>query len=109
MADKILDAPITDKICDVARSEQFTNLNSEIQGKVIDSLSKNDSSGQEGGLMGKVFGTKKENASMNIAFLICILLTVIGFACLIAGKDYWNVIIPAITTGMGYMFGKGEK
>ena len=38
MTEKIFDSPITDKICNVAQSEEFVNLNPKIQEKVIDSL-----------------------------------------------------------------------
>lgn len=88
-------------------SEGFNKLSEENQQLAITGITnRNDI---EGGIMGKIFGIKKENASMNIAFSICVLLAIIGCICIKSGKDYWNVIIPAITTGMGYMFGKGEK
>lgn len=109
MTEKIFDSPITDKICTVAQSEEFVSLNPEIQEKVIDSLTRNDSTGQEGGIMGKFLGTKKENVAMNIALIICLVLVIIGAISQFAGKDYWEVIIPAITTALGYIFGKSDK
>ena len=109
MTEKIFDSPITDKICNVAQSEEFVSLNPKIQEKVIDSLTRNDSTGQEGGFMGKFLGTKKENAAMNIALIICFLLVIIGAISQFGEKDYWEVIIPAITTALGYIFGKSEK
>jgi len=109
MTEKIFDSPITDKICNVAQSEEFVNLNPKIQEKVIDSLTRNDSTGQEGGFMGKFLGTKKENAAMNIALIICAILVIIGVISQVGGKDYWEVIIPAVTTALGYIFGKSDK
>lgn len=88
-------------------SDNFIKLSDENQSKALDTISHNKV--KDGGLMGQLFGTKKENAAMNIAFAMCGLLVIIGIICAICGKDYWDVIIPAITTGMGYIFGKGDK
>jgi len=94
-------------IASIALDEGFKQLSKSNQEVILNGFS--DDKAKDGGFMGKLFGVKKDNASMNIAFCICILLTIIGAFCSWAGKDYWNVIIPAITTGMGYMFGKGDK
>lgn len=88
-------------------TEGFDKLSEENQQMVISRIS--GKTNTDGGIMGKIFGTKKENAAMHIALVICILLTIIGWTSKNGEKDYWNVIIPAITTGMGYIFGKSEK
>lgn len=108
MADKISDSPIK-QLCSIAVTEEFNELKPEIQSRIIDKISSNSASREEGGIMGKFFGNKKENAAMHITLVICILLVIIGVICDTTGKDYWNVIIPALTTGMGYIFGKGDK
>lgn len=94
-------------IASIARDEGFRKLSELNQELILNGMSGNKT--KDGGIMGKFFGVKKDNASMNIAFCICVLLAIIGGFCSLAGKDYWNVIIPAITTGMGYMFGKGDR
>ena len=94
-------------IASIARDEGFSKLSELNQELILNTMSVDKS--KDGGIMGKLFGVKKDNASMNIAFCICILLAIIGGVCSRGEKDYWNVIIPAITTGMGYMFGKGDK
>lgn len=100
--------PITeDSVSSLISSENFAKLSESNQKAAIDSVT--DNKGKEGGWLGKFFGNKKENAAMHIAFIICVLLTAVGVFCTLTGTDYWNVIIPAITTGMGYIFGKGDK
>ena len=46
---------------------------------------------------------------MNIALIICAILVIIGVISQVGGKDYWEVIIPAVTTALGYIFGKSDK
>lgn len=108
MPDKISDSPIK-QLCDIAITEEFNGLRPEIQSRIIEEISSNSASREDGGIMGKIFGNKKENAAIHIALVICVLLVIIGVICNATGKDYWNVIIPALTTGMGYIFGKGDK
>lgn len=79
---------------------------SELQEKFLNSM--NDGS-DEDGLLSKLWGKNKELIAMYITFLLCLLLAIVGCICMHAGKDYWNVILPAILTGMGYLFGKGDK
>jgi len=92
-----------DTVAAVISSKNFMELSETSRKDALDAISSNKD--KEAGFFGKLFGTKKEIVAMNIAFVICLLLVIVG--CV--SKDYWNVIIPAITTGMGYMFGKGDK
>lgn len=95
----------TDAIVNIISTDQFTNLSSEIQQSVINSI--NNDKSKEGGLMGKLFGTKKELASMNIAVIICIILFISGF--FIDDLQYWDKIIPIVAATIGYIFGRGGK
>ncbi len=88
-------------------SDNFVKLTEKNQTLLLNQL--NHAREKEAGLMGKFFGTKKENASIHIAFTVCILLTIIGVICMYLGNNYWNVIIPGIMTAVGYIFGKGDK
>lgn len=88
-------------------SDNFAKLTEKNQTLLLNQL--NYTIEKEAGLMGKFFGTKKENASIHIAFTICVLLAIIGIICMALGKNYWNVIIPGIMTAVGYIFGKGDK
>lgn len=107
MSDKLIASSTEESLTAVIGAEGFDRLSEDTKKLVIAGVTNNR--GKDGGFMGRFFGHKKENAAMHIAFVLCILLAIIGLICLVLGKDYWNVIIPAITTGMGYMFGKGDK
>lgn len=88
-------------------SENFYRLNEDGQKAVINAM--NEAQEKEGGIMGKLFGTNKDNAAMHIAFSICILLIVVGIICMATGNDQWSVIITGIMTTVGYIFGHGIK
>lgn len=95
----------SDKITNVISTQQFSSLSTDIQQSVINSI--NNDKSKEGGWMGKLFGTKKELASMNIAVVICIILFVSGF--FIKDSQYWDKIIPIVAATIGYIFGRGGK
>lgn len=97
----------SNSVAAIVGMENFSKLNVETQKVVIDKVSNNTD--KDGRFMGKLFGNKKENAAMHIAFILCLLLFGIGIVCGMSGKDYWSAIIPSITTVIGYMFGKGGK
>jgi len=69
------------------------------------------------GWIGFLFGTA-ENASKNIAVLICLILIIgaIIFSCIIykCGTDnsfietIWQIVLPVVTLSLGYIFGKKE-
>lgn len=69
------------------------------------------------GWIGFLFGTA-ENASKNIAALICLILIIgsIVFSCIIynCGTDnsfietIWKIVLPVVTLSLGYIFGKKE-
>ena len=69
------------------------------------------------GWIGFLFGTA-ENASKNIAALICLILIIgsIVFSCIIykCGSDnsfietIWQIVLPVVTLSLGYIFGKKE-
>ena len=69
------------------------------------------------GWIGFIFGTA-ENASKNIAALICLILVIgsIVFSCIIydCGKDngfietIWQISMPVVTLSLGYIFGKRD-
>ena len=94
-------------IINAISSEGFSSLSDSMQEKVLNSINASDD--KDGGFMGKLFGRKKENAAMNIAFTICLLLVVIGIICMIAGNEQWNIVITGIMTTVGYIFGRGAK
>ena len=94
-----------DAIVNIISSDNFSSLSTDIQQSVINSI--NNDRSNEGGWMGKLFGTKKELASMNIAVVICIILFVAGF--FIKDSQYWDKIIPIVAATIGYIFGRGGK
>lgn len=94
-----------DKIVNVISTEQFSGLSTDIQQSVLNSI--NNDKSKEGGWMGKLFGTKKELASMNIAVVICLILFITG--CIINDSQYWDKIIPIVAATIGYILGRGGK
>ena len=107
MNDKHDNMIIADNIKDVLSSNGFSDLSEENQKIVLNSMSPDKE--ESGGIMGKFFGHKKENAAMNIAFMVCVLLTVVGIICMAMGNEQWNIIITGIMTTVGYIFGRGSK
>lgn len=95
----------SDKITNIISTDNFSNLSTEMQKTVLNSIDNNKS--KEGGLMGKIFGTKKELASMNIAVIICLILFISGF--IIKDSQYWDKVIPIVATMVGYIFGRSER
>ena len=97
----------TDDIINTISTENFVKLPGKTQDKILDIINAN--ANKSGGFMGKFFGNRKENAAINVGFMICLLLTVVGIICTIAGKDHWSVIITGIMTTVGYIFGHETK
>lgn len=69
------------------------------------------------GLIGCLFGNA-ENASKNIAALICLILIIgaIIFSCIIYNcgnnndfiETIWQMVLPVVTLSLGYIFGKKD-
>ena len=100
---------LDDKLIQVVSSDQFSELPNETRKFFLDSMGSNENDKESGGIMGKFFGYKKENAAMNIAFVVCMLLFIVGIICMAMGDSQWNIIITGIMTTMGYIFGRGTK
>lgn len=102
-----------DSISSVVNSENFVNLDPNIQNKIIDTMHNDREKG--GGLIGKLLGNKLINASINMSFIICIFFMVMMVIDLVhsyrvnenINMDLINIIVPVIMTSIGYIFGKG--
>lgn len=94
-----------DKITNIISTDNFSTLSTDIQKSVLNSIDSDKS--KEGGWMGKIFGTKKELASMNIAVIICLILFISGF--FINESQYWDKAITLVAATIGYIFGRSEK
>lgn len=106
--DSLNTSPIKeDGLSSLADPEVFNGLSEMNQRQIIAGLAHREKN--NGGIMGKFFGNKKENAAMNIAFMVCILLIIIGIICMVTGNEQWNLIITGIMTTVGYIFGRGSK
>lgn len=94
-------------IASLADPDTFKQLNEADRKVILDELTRR--SEKEGGLMGKIFGTKRENASMYVALAICVLVVAIGVLVWMTSRDMqiWSMVIPVITAALGYIFGKG--
>ena len=104
-----------DTITSIIGSETFLSLDSDMQNKIIDTVH-NDKE-KDGGVMGKLLGTKASNASMHIGFILCVLLIILlgidfvhsYFVGESINMDLVNTIVPVITLSIGYIFGKGSN
>lgn len=94
-------------IVGLVSSNGFSDLPENIQDKILNCFQNNQE--KDGGLMGKLFGNRNENASINIAFAVCMLLAIVGLVCMISGNECWNIIVTGIMTTVGYIFGRGTK
>lgn len=93
----------------------YVQLSENVQKSIITTL--HEAKQNEGGLMGKLFGTNKDNASIHIVFVICailLILCIIDIICAIyQGKSSYTEltknIIPLISLAIGYLLGKGKE
>lgn len=64
-----------DSISTILSSDNFLNLDANIQNKIIDTVHTDKE--KDGGTMGKFLGTNSSNVAMHIALIICCLLILI--------------------------------
>ena len=99
----------------IVDASSFINLTPEVQGKIIDSISSNKVT--DGGHIGKLLGTNKENAIIHIGFIIiCIFLSILVvevvysfFANNSVDMELLQTIFPLLSLTIGYVFGKSSK
>lgn len=102
-------------ITTIMQSNNFLNLDHDLQNKIIDSVNYNKE--KDGGVAGRFLGNKTTNASVNFCFILCCLLIIIVVIDII--HSYYignninmklvNTVIPVITLSMGYIFGKSFR
>lgn len=96
----------------IVDDETLLKLSPEQQARVI-ALS--DENRRKAGLMGKLIGSDKQNAAINSAVLLCVMLLVVFILSVVlkicTGEDYTTVILDFVmsflTLAIGYIFGKG--
>lgn len=86
--------------------------------KVIDTESKHKQLLIKAGFLGKIFGYN-ENVGLYIVGLVCVLLLLSAVTYTFIPEDYksqsfstekfWNIVLPVITTLIGYFFGFNNK
>lgn len=104
-----------ENITDIISSDGFDKLESNLQGKIIDSVQTVKE--KDGGYLGRFLGVKASNVSMNIVFLVCIMLMLYLFVDMIHAYivsesiniELVKTIIPAFTLIIGFIFGKGSN
>lgn len=104
----------TDSITAIIESENFVNLDQNLQKKIIDTVQ----SGKEkdGGAMGKFLGNNPSNVSMHISLILCVLLVLLLLIDFIhsyavgenINMEFVTIVVPVITLSIGYIFGKGS-
>lgn len=100
-------------------SSGFSSLNDELKSKAIDSFERQQgvSNNNKTGLLGKILGNYTENISLYIAFIVLILLILIGLIYIFiplgykqdSNIEFWQLIGPIITGTLGYIFGSNHK
>ena len=96
----------------VFTQRNFTNLNEETQQKLVDQ--QHEQQMAKGGKLGKLFGTDKENAAINIGAVTLFLFVLIFIGAILlqifTGKEINQIlltgIVSIITLILGYIFGK---
>ena len=58
--------------------------------------------------MKKIFGRNPTLATMNMTFILLIILAIVGVFCTYNGIDVWNIIIRIMTLSVGFIFGKSS-
>ena len=96
--------------------EVFNKLNDDLKSKVIETYSANqkDINNKKRGKLASLLGSNSKNIPLYIAFVICILLIIIGvqFQFIPEEKrddtviEFWKLIFPIITSILGFIFGK---
>ena len=105
----------TDTIINLVSSDKFGGYSDSLQERILNSIDVRRKS--DGGLMGKLFGNKKENAAMNISAIICFLLILLCavdvLSAIFTEKDLHmeliSCIVPVVSLALGFMFGKGGE
>ena len=97
--------------------EVFNKLNDDLKSKVIETYSANQKhiNDKKTGKMASLLGSNSKNIPLYIAFVICILLIIIGVIFQFIPEknrdstviEFWELILPIITSILGYIFGKG--
>ena len=94
----------TELIKSIVKSE---DINDNIKDEALERVIKTE----EDGVMDKIFGKKHPQAYIALVVII-ILVLMTGFLTTVYKSDLqfvkgmWQIMIPAITTIIGYMFGK---
>ena len=102
-------------ITDLVNSNNFPKMTEELQTTALTSVEKERTS--ESGMFGKMFGTKKENMAINVAFCMCLLIFILCIADMVRAfkcgeSGYTELVkgcIPVFTLTLGYIFGKGNS
>lgn len=116
MADnKINDKAIDSDSINGISKRHLDKLNSDQLKAVIDKKLDDDQKKNEAGKIGKWIGTNPQNASINSALILCIVVLLLCVIDLVhsfsikgsINMEMWNLVFPVITLALGYIFGKG--
>ena len=92
----------------IISNDKFTDLSNDIQNELLREIVREQ---KGGGIVGKIFGNDKELIPLYFAFVICLTLIIIGFFIWQKSGEIqiWTVILPVVTSVIGFMFGKSAK
>lgn len=108
MANSLDKSPVSDdSLTAIIGSNNFNQLSESNQKIIIESLTTKKQN--ESGLLGKIFGEKRSNATVNIAFALCLILLCIGVFAKVQDNPLWDKILTIVAATIGYMFGKSQE
>ena len=96
-----------DTLAALTETTFLSSLTEKNQRVVIDALRDVRTREQEGGMLGRLFGTNKINVSIYVASILCIVLIIVG--SFIRDKDIWDKIFTILAAVFGYIFGVTQK
>ena len=116
MADKINESSVSKDTINGVPEKTFYKLNDEQKNMILSGYNDSKNKDKDGGWFGRIFGVNTKNASIHIAFIICIILLIFCGIDLFASfsenngitSEVWNLVFPVVTLALGYIFGKGE-
>lgn len=101
----------------IFESKWFDSLNDEVKGMVIRDFKKLLDEEAKTGIVGRLFGNRIEKTPSYIAFIIAILLIIVGIIYILLPPTYkqttdlefWQHIETIIGSALGYIFGSSSS
>lgn len=92
----------------IISNDKFTDLSDDVQNELLHEIVREQ---KGGGIVGKFFGNDKELIPLYFSFVTCVILLIIGVLIWFKSGEIqiWTVILPVVTSMIGFMFGRTGK